>query len=68
MPVTAVHWIHHDSRDWPGLRLADQGARGEHALRAKRLRTPAALAGRIDLRYTNDELEAMEEELKRAIE
>ena len=29
------------------------------ALRAKRLRTLAALAGRIDLRYTNDELEAM---------
>ena len=38
------------------------------ALRAKRLRTPAALAGKIDLRYTDDEPEAMEEELKRAIE
>ena len=38
------------------------------ALRAKRLRTPAARADTIDLRYTNDELEAMEEELKRAIE
>ena len=38
------------------------------ALRAKRLRTLAALAGRIDLRYTNDELEAMEEELQCAIE
>ena len=38
------------------------------AHRAKRLRTLAALAGKIDLRYTNDELEAREEELKCAIE
>ena len=38
------------------------------AWRAKRLRTPAALAGKIDLLYTNDEPEAMEEELKCAIE
>ena len=30
-------------------------------LRAQKLRTLAALAGRIDLRYTNDELEALEE-------
>ena len=38
------------------------------ALRAKRLRTLAAPAGRIDLRYTNDELEAMEEEPQCTIE
>ena len=31
------------------------------SLRAKKLRTPAAMAGRIDLRYTNAELEALEE-------
>ena len=29
-------------------------------LRAERLGTLAALAGKVDLRYTNDELEALE--------